>query len=383
MRVLVHCIYFPPEVGGLESHVHFLCRGLVERGHSVSVVTSRSQPDLPVEDELDGIRIYRTWMPSRTPAGWTVHGLGSTAATRREARQSDIIHAQAFQSIVPCALARMGRSTPLVATLHTSHFLKLAERRGIRPGLHRLVKVPDYNLAASIEIAQVAEALGPGVTVEALANGVDTTFFRPQEPTLPKTPGRVRLIAPRRLFQKNGVKYLIRALPSVLNQLEADLLIVGDGPERGRLESLVDELEIRESVTFLGARPHEDMPGLLSSADLAVFPSLMEATSVAALESMACELPVAASNVGGLPEIVDDQVGALFPPSDPEGIAEAILGLTKDGQLETLGRRARNRVTLNWSNDRLVDRHLEIYQSLLTGEAQGADGPPRRNEARG
>jgi glycosyltransferase involved in cell wall biosynthesis len=109
------------------------------------------------------------------------------------------------------------------------------------------------------------------------------------------------------------------------------------------------------------------MPGLLSSAEVAIFPSLMEATSVAALESMACELPVAASRVGGLPEIVDDDVGALFAPADPENLGAAVVRLLEDPDLATRGQRARRRVVERWSNERWVDRHLEIYGELTGG----------------
>jgi glycosyltransferase involved in cell wall biosynthesis len=107
------------------------------------------------------------------------------------------------------------------------------------------------------------------------------------------------------------------------------------------------------------------MPGLLSSCDLAVFPSLMEATSVGALEAMACQLPVAASNVGGLPEIVDEEVGTLFQPEDPAALANAVVALVQEGDLERKGQRARERVAERWSNDRLVDRHLQVYETLL------------------
>ncbi|HSH76289.1 MAG TPA: glycosyltransferase, partial [Longimicrobiales bacterium] len=65
MIVLMHSVYFPPEVGGLESHVFFLSRGLVARGHQVDVVTSRSRPDLPPHEVMDGVGVWRTWLPAR------------------------------------------------------------------------------------------------------------------------------------------------------------------------------------------------------------------------------------------------------------------------------------------------------------------------------
>ena len=133
----------------------------------------------------------------------------------------------------------------------------------------------------------------------------------------------------------------------------------------GNAERLAGELGVTDHVSFLGARPHADMPGLLSSAEIAVFPSLMEATSVAALESMACELPVAASRVGGLPEIVGPDVGALFEPANPSSLAEAVVALLESERLVALGKAAREKVVTRWSNDRLVDRHVAIYEDVV------------------
>ena len=376
----MHCIYFPPEIGGLESHVHYLCRGLVSRGCRVSLVTSRSKPGLPAHEVMDGIDVWRTWLPARNPLGWAIHGGTSTPRLARIARESDVVHAQAFQSVLPGVVAKRAGGIPLVSTWHTSHFLKRATSPFWAPIFQRLLTWSDYNLAASAEIAQVAEGLAPNVSVEPLTNGVETDIFRRVEPSLPPATGR-RIIVPRRLFEKNGVEFFLKAMPLIIEQMDVEAVIVGDGPERKKLEALAANLELGERVQFLGARRHDEMPGLLSSAELAVFPSLMEATSVAALESMACELPVAASDVGGLPEIVDHEVGALFEAGNPTALAATVTALLERDDLRALGAAARSRVVERWSNARLVDRHLEVYESLvvrsreqvrkLSGESRG------------
>ena len=364
MKIVQHCVYFPPEVGGLESHVHYLCRGLARRGHEVTVVTSLSRPGLPAREEIDGIRVYRTPLPARTPWGWFVHAAGSTPCTRSAVQGADVVHAQAFPSILPCSLALAGRSTPLVTTLHTSHFLRLAASGIVAPALGRLVELSDYNFAASKEIADVGEGLGPSISVETLVNGVETDIFRPVPGTHPRGERRWRLAVPRRLFPKNGVEFFVQAMPLIASRADVDAIVVGDGPDREMLEGLARELGVAERIEFLGARPHAEMPGLLCSADLAIFPSLMEATSVAALECMACAVPVAASAVGGLPQIVDDSVGGLFPPGDPEALAARVLELLADEELAERGRTGRRNVVAKWSNERLVDRHLEVYRGL-------------------
>lgn len=371
MKILLHCVYYPPEVGGLESHVHTLARALVERGHEVRVVTSRSMADLPARETLEGVEVHRTWFPARSAPGWVAHALASVPRTTSLAADADVIHAQAFASIVPGLAGRMRSGAPLVATLHTSHFLRRAATPVWRPILRSLIRRPDRVLAASAEIAAVAEELAPGVRVEALVNGVETSVFRPVEPGLEKGTGW-RIVVPRRLFKKNGVKYFVQAFPAILEEAGAgEAVIVGDGPERERLESLARELGVADRVRFLGRRSHDEMPAVLSSADLAVFPSLMEATSVAALEAMACEVPVAASRVGGLPEIVDEEVGALFEPADPVDLAVMVARLLADPELAARGRTARERVVAKWSVARLVERHLEIYRELSQRRGPG------------
>ena len=311
MKILMHCVYFPPEIGGLESHVYYLCRALAAKGHRVEIVTSRSLPGARAHEVMDGVVVWRTWFPARNPAGWALHSLCSTPRFLAQARDADVLHAQDIASVPPGILARARTGAPLVTTFHTSHFLKRAMRPLWKPVLGNFVRAADHALAASGEIARVAEGLAPGVPVEALTNGVETALFRPVSPTLTATQ-RWRLIVPRRLFSKNGVEYLVRAMPQIAERADAEAVVVGDGPERARLEALANQLGVGDRITFLGRRPNAEMPGLLSSGDLAIFPSLVEATSVAALEAMSCALPVAASRVGGLPEIVDERVGALF-----------------------------------------------------------------------
>lgn len=366
----MQCMYFPPEVGGLESHVFTLCRELVRRGHQVTMITSRSRPGLPRRDVVDGITVRRVWMPSRTPFGWIAHSAASTPVHYRLAGDADVFHAQDFAAVPPAWPAWWKYRRPLVLTLHTSHFLVRARRPLWKPILRRIVASPDYVLAASREILDTALALHPHRRAQVLLNAVDTETFRPTEPTLPSTPRR-RVIVPRRLFPKNGVEYLVRSLPRIAAQVDVEAVVVGDGPERAKLEALAAELGVAGRIRFLGSKPHDEMPGILSSAELAIIPSLMEASSVAALEAMASGVPVGASRVGGLPEIVDESVGTLFDPGNPHALAEAVVRVLNDREgLARKGRAARQRVIDRFSLARLVDRHLEIYDTLI-GEARG------------
>jgi glycosyltransferase involved in cell wall biosynthesis len=366
VKILQQCIYFPPEVGGLESHVFYLCRDLARLGNDVTMVTSQSKATAPREELMGGVRVIRRWFPGKHPAGWIAHTLATVPTYLPLARDADILHAQTFASAPPAMIAKRRYGKPLVLTLHTSHFLKLARKPAWQPILRRIIRSADWLLAASTEIRDVALGLHAHPRAEAVTNGADTDLFKPGAPSLPPPPaGRTRVIVPRRLFHKNGVEYFVRALPLVRQQIDIEAIFVGDGPERARLEGLTREMGIMEVCHFMGARPNQEMPGLLASARVAVFPSLMEAPSVAALEAMSCGVPVAASNVGGLPEIVDETVGTLFEPANPQDLAEKLIALLRRSDFDEVQARARDRVVTSWSNERLARRHIEIYQTLL------------------
>jgi glycosyltransferase involved in cell wall biosynthesis len=364
VKILQQCIYFPPEVGGLESHAYYLCKELVRLGDEVTMVTSRSKPESPERQNMEGVEVIRRWFPGKHPIGWIAHTLATIPTYLQLAPSRDVLHAQTFASALPGIIAKRRFNKPLVVTLHTSHFLKLAKKPAWQPILRRIIASADWLLAASVEIRDVALGLYPHPRAEALTNGVDTSLFQRINPTLPRVE-RKRLIVPRRLFHKNGVEYLVRALPLIRKDVDTEAILVGDGPERGKLEQISRELGISEFIQFMGARPNTDMPGLYASADVAVFPSLMEATSVAALEAMSCEVPVAASRVGGLPEIIDESVGTLFEPAAPEDLARAVTALLRRPDLPAHGLRGRLRVESNWSLERLALRHQMIYRTLL------------------
>jgi glycosyltransferase involved in cell wall biosynthesis len=372
LNILMQCIYFPPEFGGLESHVYYLCRDLVDLGHDVTMVTSRSKPGVPRMETMDGIRVVRTWFPSRNPLGWMAHTAGSFPAYLREARRATVLHAQTFASAPPGMVSSRLRGQPLVLTLHTSHFLRLARKPRWQPILRRIIQSADWLLAASEEIRDVALGLYQHPHAEALTNGVDTNLFRAVEPALPGRNGMYRVIVPRRLFEKNGVEYLVRAMPHMLEKVVVEAVIVGDGPLRAQLEQLARELGVADSIVFAGARPNAEMPGILSSGEVVVIPSLMEATSVAALEAMSCERPVAASRVGGLPEIIDESIGTLFEPGNPKDLADHVVALLERPDRAALGAEARTRVVQRWSLRRLALRHVEIYEHLLHERGKAA-----------
>ena len=363
MRIAIHAIYYHPEVGGMESHIKDLAGEFTARGHEVSIVCGNSLPELKRTENIDGVEVTRTRWWGRNKLGWLLYVLTSLPTYLRISREADILHGQGF----PCALAtrkaKLRHGAPAVVTVHSSHFLKLARRKLLKPVFGWLFSSIDHMLAPSEEIATAIRSVSSHSEPECYVNSVNTNVFRRVKPTVGVN-GTATIVCPRRLVEKNGVRYAIMAMPHILESAPAHLYMVGPGPLRSELEQLAQELGIAGHVTFLGSQPHERMPGILSSADVILIPSLMEATSISALEAMACECVIAASKVGGLPEIIDNEVGVLFEPGNPVDAARKVIELLGSDR-EEMGKAARQRVQENWSARRLADHHLAIYQRLL------------------
>jgi glycosyltransferase involved in cell wall biosynthesis len=186
--------------------------------------------------------------------------------------------------------------------------------------------------------------------VHILYNFVNVEVFKPSSPDDASERRRWHLgtddlviLCPRRLTAKNGVSYAVEAMVSLAERLgryrSLVMLLAGDGHERRNIEELIRQYRLESSVRLLGDVPHDEMLSLYRAVDVTLIPSVrsagvVEATSIAALESMASGVPVIASAIGGLTEIIaHGQTGLLVPERDPLAIAEAILLLVHDQEL--------------------------------------------------
>ncbi|MGQ9630363.1 MAG: glycosyltransferase family 4 protein [bacterium] len=174
-----------------------------------------------------------------------------------------------------------------------------------------------------------------------------------------------------RLVPMKGVKYLVEAAKLVLEEIpNAKFLIVGEGPERGGLEKLARNLGVAESVIFTGFQ--SDIDGILSIIDLFVLPSLFEALGVSIVEAMKWSLPVVATDVNGVPEVVEDGVtGILVPPRDPRALADGVIFLLRNPDVaREMGKRGRRKMEGQFDVRRLIDETERLYKTL----ASSSDG---------
>lgn len=201
----------------------------------------------------------------------------------------------------------------------------------------------------------------PGRDVLVVPYGVDLDQFPGRRPDAAE---RARLVvgAVSRLSPEKGFAYLLKAVGLLRDRgVDLDLVFAGDGPSRVELERLTDDLRLRYRVRFLGEVVHSDVPVVLADLDIFAMPSTWEGFGVSALEASAMELPVVASNVHGIPDVViDGETGILVLPTDIEALASAIERFATNAELRhAMGTAGRAYVTREYrwqDNARLMEQ---------------------------
>ena len=236
----------------------------------------------------------------------------------------DVIHAHVYGAAVPAAIVA-GR-VPLVVTEHYSgvahRSLNPVEARKARYAYDRAARI----LPVSRFLREAIRSYGVDRPFEVVPNVVDTSVFFPGERG-PQTGTGRRLLFVGNLepSQLKGFPTLLRAL-SRLREHRSDwhLDVIGGGPERARHERSAAELGLGEHVTFHGPRPKAEVAQAMRNSDLLVLPSRVDNLPCVIVEAHASGLPVVATTVGGIPELVDERNGRLVPPDDPTALAEVL-----------------------------------------------------------
>jgi glycosyltransferase involved in cell wall biosynthesis len=292
------------------------------------------------------------------------------AYLRRE--EIDLVHAHMFRAELLGVRAALAAGTPVImATVHSSRVRAaedVAALAALTPAIDRLI-VPSDAIAAKVR----GEGRG-AATFTVIPNGVDLSRF-----ALPAGPCTLRdeygipcdevlLGVVARLEPEKGHRYLIEAMPEVLRRAPRTwLAIVGEGSLAAELRDQVEALPspARERVILTGRR--DDISAVTADLDVAVLPSLREAQGISILEAMARRRPVVASAVGGIPEVVTDDVsGLLFPPADPAALADALVRVSRSPALrERLGEAGYRAVAERFSIDAQVRRVEAVYDEEL------------------
>lgn len=271
--------------------------------------------------------------------------------------------------------ARLAGVPVVVSALHSTGWPDSVGRlnRMLTPWTDAFIGVADAHVQHLVEHEHF-----PREKVHAIHNGVDTDRFVPHDDTeirqelgLSPTAPVVGIVAALRPEKNHelflaGASRIARALP------EAQFLVIGDGPLRAELESLVIKLDLAERTHFLGSR--SDVPALLSTCDVLALTSHIEASPVSILEALSCGVPVVAAEVGSVPEtVLHGETGLLFAPGDADDFATQALNLLHDCQLrERLGAQGRQHVVKHRSLATMVRGYETLLLRLYAAKPRAA-----------
>lgn len=272
--------------------------------------------------------------------------------------------------------------------LHTSHAHTLGLLAGIggwkgkrivsRRVAFQLRKGPinklKYRYPTYICISQVIRnvLIADGVSPERINvvySGVDLRRFKDGQPADIRKelgiPGAKIIGNIGHMADHKGQRYLIEAAPQIFRVFpDAAILLIGEGKLRSYLERLAERLKVKSRIIFMGFRT--DIPSLLRSMDIFVYPSHLEGLGTSLLDAMAAEVPIVATTTGGIPEVVSDGInGILVPPGDSQSLAQAVLTILQNNDLaKKLSQAGRETVEKRFTADKMVEGTLEVYRKV-------------------
>ena len=329
MKIAIIVSLFPPKwLAGTEIATYNLADHLARRGHEVHVITSHDH-GLPYLSEENGFYIHRiAWKKIRFIG---IVSFWAKIHLRIRKIKPDIVHSQSLLSGIPALAAQKFLKIPYVIWGRGSDIY--IPGRFTRMTSKPILQNADAVLALTKDMKQkIQEIYDRGITV--VPNGVDLERFKISSEGK-KEDNANTIVFVGRLHPVKGVQYLIEAMAIVHREMQdAKLVLVGDGVERSRLEELAERLDLNDCIQFAGQVPQERVPQVMNQADVFAMSSLSEGFPVVLLEAMAAGLPIVATNVGGIPDIVEEGVnGCLVNAKSPDEIAEKILILLQNDEI--------------------------------------------------
>lgn len=391
MHILMASHGYPPTISGVTLVVQKLARAMVRRGHDVTVVTA-SQRHTPYRTMDQGVRLIRIrgipnmfWREGPFPVA-RLHTLLDIAAEV----QPDVLHVHEAAHLGRQALRLKSHlNLPAVATCYyvprfvgrhlsatdepnpiaeqvvwhysVDFFNQSFERVVFGTEAHRRLFV-DHGLTAPTTI--ITNGLAADRYYPADGRGDAEAWLEQRYGLAP----RPRILFVSRLMRDKEIDVLIRAMPAIITQQPAHLLIVGRGQDWPRLQRIVDEIEMQDWVHFLGFVPEADLPALYRASDLFAIASTCEVQSIPTLQAAATALPVVAANAIALPELVKHGVnGFLVPPGDSEAVAQAMLSIIGDPALAARMGQASLAISRPHAETNTFDLYEQLYREVVAG----------------
>ena len=326
---------------------------------------------LPELSEENGFFIHRITWPKIRFVGIIIFWMKICLKIRKI--KPSILHAQSLLCGIPALTAKKILKIPYVVWGQGSDIY--LPRKFTRMTSKPILQNADGVLALTADMKEKMHKIC-NRDISVIPNGVDLERFIVSSENERKGNAKT-IIFVGRLHPVKGVQYLIEAMAIVHQEMpDAKLVIVGDGDERSRLEELVEKLNLSDCIQFAGRMPQENIPRLMCQADIFALSSLSEGLPVALLEVMAARLPIVATNVGGIPDIVEEGVnGYLVNAKNPNEIADRILILLRSDEV-------RNKISINnrekaklYTWDKIIGMVEKVYLNVLITGTSGATEP--------
>jgi N-acetyl-alpha-D-glucosaminyl L-malate synthase BshA len=373
-----------PSIGGSGIVATELGKSLADRGHGVHFLSS--EPPFRLGGYHPGITFHGVHTPGyplfREPQYLLT--LANKIVQVSRAFELDLIHAHyAIPHAAAAYLARQilrstnhGSSPRVITTLHGTDITLLGSDPSYSETVAFCIDRSDGITAVSESLRRdTYRALSVRGEIRVIHNFLDTSVHHRVEAADLR-----RRICPPDEFSHvvihvsnfrpvKQVEAVVRIFERIRREVAAKLVLVGDGPELGQVMRLVSDLGLGGSVEAMGEQ--DEVVRLLSVSDLFLLPSRQESFGLAALEAMACEVPVVASAVGGLPEVIRPGIdGFLHPPEDLDAMAASGLALLTDATLHRrVAEAGRRRVVDQFSADVVVPRYEEYYREVIARRA--------------
>jgi glycosyltransferase involved in cell wall biosynthesis len=351
--------------GGAENMLLRLARALRARGDEPTIATM-SHGWMTERAEADGVPI---WIAPQRPGldlPWVVQ-----FARRLHRARADVLHTHDFAMNTFGAAAALLARVPAISTIHGRHWVTDRPRRALAYRVLRRLGVPIVAVSEDLAGFLVTGLRVPRAQLEVVHNGIpipdrpvsDSPDRRASARAALGIPEDLALVvAVGNLYPVKDHATLVRAIARLP---AARVAIAGRGDQEAPLRALAAQLGLADRVHLLGLR--DDVETVFAAADVFVQPSLSEGLPLAVLEAMATGLPVVATSVGGIPEVIaDGRTGLLVPASDPLALAAALAKVLSSPDLaKSLGRSGRERALAEFSVEQMTERYRRLYGERL------------------
>lgn len=385
MKVLIATTNFPRWLGDIRApFIYELAIELSGKGNDVCIVTMQNPGGAPHED-MNGLDVYRiqyynkpddllqkdtAGLPAAWGRGWNErkrfipYTLKFSKAIADLAHGYDIVHANWSLAGIATLMSKTNHHLPYVVTIHGSDIFKTKNIPLVSSAVGLALRKASKVIAVSNELGRVAQGFGVNRdNIDILSNGVNLKNF-----PIGSFSNRKKIILfVGSLIIRKGLIYLLQAMAQIQKlDPEVKLLLVGEGDQKDVLTDFVNQNGLAKSVEFLGLQSQESISNLMREARVFVLPSIEEGQGVVLLEALASGTPCVGSRVGGIPDVITDDVGELVEPTNVEGFVIAIKKfLENDDVWEHCSRNARARAVENFDWNKIADRVLEIYKMTL------------------